>query len=159
MDDQYNKTHAGNLPPPYPASQPEVGFYPQQPPAPQQYPQQQYGGNYGPPPPSAPAVPPGQVSPQAVNVTVAPAPIPPPVIVTQFWGRRPQMAQCPGCRAQVTTSVEYEVSGATWLICVLLWFVGLGLGCCLIPFCVDDCQKATHRCPNCNLVMGFKDVF
>ncbi|XP_063712544.1 lipopolysaccharide-induced tumor necrosis factor-alpha factor homolog isoform X2 [Symsagittifera roscoffensis] len=73
--------------------------------------------------------------------------------------RYPQTADCQSCRARVTTAVDYETSGLTWLICLGIFFIGFGCGCCLIPFFVNEFKKAVHRCPNCNFVMGQKDVF
>jgi hypothetical protein len=36
--------------------------------------------------------------------------------------------------------------------------VGCWLGCCLIPFCVDDCKDTTHTCVNCQRVIGQKKL-
>ena len=69
-------------------------------------------------------------------------------------GPRPSRLTCPHCHQQVVSRVK-PVSGLlTWLLaggCVLF---GCVLGCCLIPFCMDDCQDCEHYCPNCNHFLG-----
>lgn len=44
---------------------------------------------------------------------------------------------CPNCQANVLTDVKHESGLLTWLIAGGLCFLGLGCGCCLIPFCFD----------------------
>ena len=64
-------------------------------------------------------------------------------------GRTPVAGTCPLCRQQTVTQVQYEAGGATWGACVGLACVGCWLGCCLIPFCVDDAKDAHHYCTSC----------
>ncbi|XP_070580672.1 LITAF domain-containing protein-like [Ptychodera flava] len=66
----------------------------------------------------------------------------------------PISCNCPTCHQNIVTNVEFKVGGLTWIICCFLWLIGLGLGCCLIPFCVNSCKDAVHTCPNCNSLIG-----
>ncbi|XP_063729547.1 lipopolysaccharide-induced tumor necrosis factor-alpha factor homolog [Symsagittifera roscoffensis] len=132
---QYDQ--GASAPPPYAADSPPAG-----------YGYETKGGYAAPPPPF--------VGPQNVNVTVQSQPI---VVPVENLGRQSTMTYCNHCHSQITTSVHHEASGETWLICFGLWFIGLGFGCCLIPFCVDECQRAVHTCPNCNATLGSKDAF
>lgn len=61
-------------------------------------------------------------------------------------GIYPQAANCPQCRSNITTSVTYEPSCKTHFFAGLICLLGCWLGCCLIPYCVDSCQAATHKC-------------
>lgn len=73
----------------------------------------------------------------------------PPVTLVQSFRESPVHTCCPHCRAEVVTGIHYESGTFAWVICCVLWWVGLGLGCCLIPFCVDGCKDVIHTCPNC----------
>ena len=64
-------------------------------------------------------------------------------------GRIPVAGVCPLCKQQTVTQVHYEPGGATWGACLGLSLVGCWLGCCLIPFCVDDAKDAHHYCSAC----------
>ncbi|XP_048729367.1 lipopolysaccharide-induced tumor necrosis factor-alpha factor homolog [Ostrea edulis] len=61
---------------------------------------------------------------------------------------------CPCCNTQISTSVEYEAGALTWLSSGLICIFGCWLGCCLIPFCIQDLQDVKHICPNCSKVVG-----
>merc|ERR1711879_776482 len=52
-----------------------------------------------------------------------------------------------------------EVSAETSLKREILCCLGLGLGCCWILFCDDDCKRTVHTCPNCNNDMATVNVF
>ncbi|CAL1529736.1 unnamed protein product [Lymnaea stagnalis] len=73
----------------------------------------------------------------------------PAMTVIQTFRDVPVHTNCPHCRAEVVTGTHYEAGTFTWLFCCVLWFVGCGLGCCFIPFCVDGCKDVIHTCPNC----------
>ncbi|KAI6183180.1 Lipopolysaccharide-induced tumor necrosis factor-alpha factor-like protein [Aphelenchoides bicaudatus] len=78
---------------------------------------------------------------------------PPPSVIymaPNAYGPRPTNVICPHCQQQVLTRVRPVAGLLTWLLCLLLIIFGCTLGCCLIPFCVDDCQDVEHICPNCN---------
>jgi lipopolysaccharide-induced tumor necrosis factor-alpha factor len=62
--------------------------------------------------------------------------------------------QCPQCRQQVVTGVQYESGGGTWLISLGICIFGGIFGCCLIPFCINECKDAVHICPACNNYIG-----
>ncbi|XP_013397761.1 cell death-inducing p53-target protein 1 homolog isoform X2 [Lingula anatina] len=145
-------------PPPggYPQGQP--GGYP---PAQGGYPQGQPGyqpppgqpGGYGPPPQGAyPQQ--GGYSTQTTTVIASQPPTTTVIVAQTSFGPRSRSMQCPYCQAHITTSVNYHSGGLTWLIAGLICIFGCWLGCCLIPFCIDDMQDATHSCPNCNRTLG-----
>ncbi|CAG5135646.1 unnamed protein product [Candidula unifasciata] len=81
---------------------------------------------------------------QATTVVVQPT-----VTVIQVFRESPVHTNCPYCRAEVVTATSFETGTFAWVICCVLWFVGCGLGCCLIPFCLDGCKDVIHSCPNC----------
>ncbi|XP_071164017.1 LITAF domain-containing protein-like [Mytilus edulis] len=119
-----------NPPPPaYPGQyNQQAGGYPAQP-------QPQYG--YG-----------GQQSSATVVVTGQPT-----VLIQQFR-EAPVRTQCPSCRADILTSTHYETGTMTWVVAGVLCFVGLWIGCCLIPFCIDGCKDVVHTCPSCRHSIG-----
>ncbi|XP_013397770.1 cell death-inducing p53-target protein 1 homolog isoform X3 [Lingula anatina] len=130
-------------PPPggYPQGQP--GGYP---PAQGGYPQGQPGYQ---PPPGQPGY-----STQTTTVIASQPPTTTVIVAQTSFGPRSRSMQCPYCQAHITTSVNYHSGGLTWLIAGLICIFGCWLGCCLIPFCIDDMQDATHSCPNCNRTLG-----
>jgi len=71
-----------------------------------------------------------------------------------YYGSRPANTTCPHCGAQIITQTEATPGLKTWVICGVLAFVGCIFGCCLIPFCIPDCQDVKHRCPNCKTYLG-----
>jgi len=141
------------------ASTPEV--YPQQP-APAAYPPAGQPPMY----PNAAEMPPGQPAPVAYAPApaqpvayAAPAPVavaqPVPAVVQPLsLGASSVMCVCPACHATITTTTIYEAGGLCWLLCILLFLFGFCLGCCLIPFCINDCKDVVHKCPNCNALIG-----
>lgn len=66
----------------------------------------------------------------------------------------PATIVCQFCNATVSTATTYTVGTYTWLVCFILWLVGCGIGCCLIPFCMNDCKDVVHTCPNCKSAVG-----
>lgn len=58
----------------------------------------------------------------------------------------------------MTSSVQYEAGTATWLTCLGICLLGGGLGCCLIPFCVDPLKDCVHFCSNCEQQLYRKNV-
>ncbi|XP_059160366.1 lipopolysaccharide-induced tumor necrosis factor-alpha factor homolog isoform X2 [Physella acuta] len=73
----------------------------------------------------------------------------PAITVIQTFRDMPVHTNCPHCRAEIMTGTHYEVGTFTWVICCIMWLLGCGMGCCLIPFCVDSCKDVIHTCPNC----------
>ncbi|CAF1338362.1 unnamed protein product [Adineta ricciae] len=88
----------------------------------------------------------------------APATVFQPIMGTALLGRTPVAVQCPRCQQQIVTVVQYETGGGTWLIALLICIFGGIFGCCLIPFCVPDCQDAVHTCPACRSLVGRRNV-
>lgn len=81
-------------------------------------------------------------------------PIQPQVVIeNRITSREPQSYYCPYCLTNVVTQVKYEPGDKTSLMACLLCCVG-GVICCLIPYCVDDCQDAIHICPICKSSLG-----
>merc|ERR1712131_113543 len=79
------------------------------------------------------------------------------VIIQQpRFGTQPVLVQCPYCQQQGMTKVEHESGLGTWLICGGMCLFGLSLGCCLIPFCINDLKDARHKCPNCKRTIHVK---
>jgi len=77
--------------------------------------------------------------------------------VTHF-NRVSTMATCMHCQHTGPTVVQYDPGCGAWLICGGLAAIGCWMGCCLIPFCIDDCKDAIHTCGNCHRVLGEKKV-
>jgi lipopolysaccharide-induced tumor necrosis factor-alpha factor len=137
---QYSAVPTNPPYPPGPAPGPQMAYpqqqYPQQP-----YPQQPY-----------PQYPPPQMGQHSAQTTVV---VTQPVVVHGAAYRGvPVSVTCPHCRAQVVTAISYTSGLLAWLICLGLVLLGCWLGCCLIPFCIDDLKDATHSCPNCRQVLG-----
>jgi len=127
---------------------------------------QEYRPPFGAPPPYQQDLPSHQLyGPPPGPVTTQGYPISDTVVITQpaavtvihaygVFGRHPISLTCPGCQANVTTSITYHVGGLAWLLFSMLCIFGCWLGCCLIPFLVDDCKDVIHSCPNCHRVIG-----
>ncbi|CAF3830872.1 unnamed protein product [Rotaria magnacalcarata] len=74
-------------------------------------------------------------------------------------GSLPVQCTCSKCHQSIVSRTELSNGLAVWAACLVLVIVGCWLGCCLIPFCVDDLKDVTHHCPNCNTVLGIKKRF
>nr|XP_046227591.1 cell death-inducing p53-target protein 1-like [Scatophagus argus] len=112
-----------------------------------------------PPPPTSFSFSPGDgCSTQAqssLTVSAFPPSTPRPKFVsyeTELY-RSPALTTCPSCQTQVTTQVAYRVGIHAWLMCLVLVFCGLLLGCCLIPLFVNYFKDAYHTCPRCRRVL------
>lgn len=64
-------------------------------------------------------------------------------------GHVPQRFQCPYCHKNIVTRIGKRPGAAAWFSClgIALFFP---FGCCLIPFCIPECQDTDHYCPSCN---------
>lgn len=150
-----------NEPPPYPKQEylpqgpPPMGPSPPYPMQQQPPPQQPAPMYYPPQPTGYPSPPPQHQQQQTVVIQQATA-----IVVAPGYGYNPIRVSCPHCQAEVVTAVEYEVGGMAWLICGIIVLVGLFiffpvlLGCCFIPFCINDCKDAVHICPNCRQTLA-----
>ncbi|KAL5963882.1 hypothetical protein TSMEX_008413, partial [Taenia solium] len=69
-------------------------------------------------------------------------------------GPGPSQFFCPRCQREVLTNVTYESGLLTWILVVLIFFLGGPLGCCLIPFCCDCDKDVVHTCPHCKQTLG-----
>ncbi|XP_002739648.1 lipopolysaccharide-induced tumor necrosis factor-alpha factor homolog [Saccoglossus kowalevskii] len=66
----------------------------------------------------------------------------------------PLATHCHVCQTNVITKIKHDEGLLTWLIAGTLCLFGCWCGCCLIPFCIDECKNVVHSCPNCNHVVG-----
>ncbi|KAL0992835.1 hypothetical protein UPYG_G00099170 [Umbra pygmaea] len=71
-----------------------------------------------------------------------------------MFGDVPVQTHCPTCAQVVVTRLEHTSGTMTWLTCAGLFIFGCIYGCCLFPFCVNGLKDVTHRCPNCNNILG-----
>ncbi|XP_028402684.1 lipopolysaccharide-induced tumor necrosis factor-alpha factor homolog [Dendronephthya gigantea] len=76
------------------------------------------------------------------------------VMTPLMFGPTPINMVCSHCGAQIVTATSYEPGILTWLFCGGIAVVGCWLGCCLIPFCIDDIKDCRHTCPNCQNFLG-----
>ncbi|XP_075246792.1 lipopolysaccharide-induced tumor necrosis factor-alpha factor homolog [Convolutriloba macropyga] len=131
--------------------------------APPTYPQQQYGSMQ-----SAAPYPTQQynsypTTTSTTHVIQANQFSPPPTYVTMpgssaAFGHYPQVVVCHICRKTVTTTVVHSPSFMTFVACIGIWFIPfMGLGCCLIPFFVNECKRVTHTCPSCHALLSEKE--
>ncbi|XP_056307750.1 lipopolysaccharide-induced tumor necrosis factor-alpha factor homolog [Danio aesculapii] len=94
-----------------------------------------------------------QVFVQSVN------PVAPQVIVVQpqqstTLDDTPASIVCKYCRQSIVTHVEYKPGLISWLMCIIISFLGGICGCCVIPFFVRGFQDVYHSCPSCNRHLG-----
>ena len=67
--------------------------------------------------------------------------------------RQQQQVLCKSCQQMVTTQTEHRISGGTWSMCCVIFFVG-GFLCSFAPFLMKSCKDVVHRCPTCGAVIG-----
>ncbi len=79
-----------------------------------------------------------------------------PVAPVAVWTSTSQVTTCRFCNTTGPTQVRYEPGAMTWLSCLGICLLGGGLGCCLIPFCVEPLQDCIHSCPRCGQLLGRK---
>ncbi|VDI02711.1 Hypothetical predicted protein [Mytilus galloprovincialis] len=60
---------------------------------------------------------------------------------------------CPSCSSKITTEVTYEPGLSSWMACLVCSYLGLVLGCCLIPFLHKRFKDCVHTCPNCKQIV------
>lgn len=112
------------------------------------------------PPPSAPpsyAQAMGGVPPQApFTQGQIPAANAPPTIVTTIVPLGPKTTHmvCPHCQHEINTATKTSPSRTAWIASLIICCLGCPLGCCLIPFCIDDCMNTEHNCPKCKAFLG-----
>ncbi|KAM3725810.1 Lipopolysaccharide-induced tumor necrosis factor-alpha factor [Dirofilaria immitis] len=103
-------------------------------------------GKFGPFPPSPqpssnPAYIPQTVNPILPNPSVMhPEPHTIPVIVgVPIFGPHSCTMTCPSCNKAIVTETRTHAGLLAFTICGVLLLFGCWLGCCLIPFCINDC--------------------
>ncbi|CAF3799978.1 unnamed protein product [Adineta steineri] len=57
------------------------------------------------------------------------------------YGQDPLNCKCIYCHQQVVTRIEKENGLIAWICCAVLLLIGCWLGCCLIPFFIDDLKQ------------------
>ena len=73
---------------------------------------------------------------------------------TFLYGKIPARVVCQYCNVPTDTRIQHENGVAVWLSCLGCVVIGCGLGCCLIPFCVDTVKDCHHVCGKCDRVIG-----
>uniref|UniRef100_A0A1I7Y716 LITAF domain-containing protein n=1 Tax=Steinernema glaseri TaxID=37863 RepID=A0A1I7Y716_9BILA len=122
-------------------------------PPPQPYaPYQPQQSNFPPPPIHQQPMPNNYASPSPVP-NMPPHPMPATINVLRL-GPRPMSMACPNCNQPVVTRTTPNAGLLTFLLSLGLVLIGCFMGCCLIPFCIEDCQDIHHFCPNCNAFIG-----
>nr|CDS19348.1 lipopolysaccharide induced TNF alpha factor [Echinococcus granulosus] len=96
--------------------------------------------------PTGPGYPPPPAQPYPSQATV--------VYTSGALGPGPSRFFCPTCQREVLTNVTYESGLLTWLLVVLIFFLGGPLFCCLIPLCCPPCKDVEHLCPICGRFLG-----
>eukprot|EP01017_Pseudomicrothorax_dubius_P050730 TRINITY_DN964_c0_g2_i1.p2 TRINITY_DN964_c0_g2~~TRINITY_DN964_c0_g2_i1.p2 ORF type:complete len:115 (+),score=25.76 TRINITY_DN964_c0_g2_i1:134-478(+) len=75
--------------------------------------------------------------------------------LTQWVGTSEPLAlRCATCNQVVSSKVKFEIGGGNHAAAFLTCMTGGWAGCCLIPYCFDDCKDAVHTCPTCNNVLA-----
>lgn len=142
-----------------PPGQPRVPLFMQQAMAPLGQPMAQPMMQQGMAPPGQPMAqpmmqqgiaPPGQVhAPQPMYMAQ-------PIVQTFGFQAQPKQHQCQFCQTVMVTQVQSGPSLGTHLVACGLCGIGLSLGCCLIPYCLDDTKEHNHHCSKCNRLVGRK---
>ena len=76
------------------------------------------------------------------------------IITGSMFGPDPVQMTCRYCNQNVYTKVSPVPGLMAWILSGALCVFGCWLGCCLIPFCVQDCLDVEHRCSHCNNLLG-----
>jgi len=82
----------------------------------------------------------------------------PPTIINQRFGNQPQHCICPHCQHQGVSKTHHESGLGTWLAAGGICLFGCWVGCCLIPFCLNDLQDTVHKCEKCKKVIRVKKL-
>ena len=82
----------------------------------------------------------------SVNTTII-QPVPCVSTVTNVvpLGKFPTACTCPVCRQSIVTRVEKRNGPIVWILAGIICLLGFVLGCCLIPFCIDDLKVSLNE--------------
>ena len=69
-----------------------------------------------------------------------------------------QLYTCPICQKNVSTVVHYESGSKTHMMAFFGCLFGACFCCCLVPYCMTECQDSIHFCPECDSQLGRKCV-
>jgi lipopolysaccharide-induced tumor necrosis factor-alpha factor len=83
------------------------------------------------------------------------SPFPVPRGDQEYYNQMPRRVICQYCGYEIITSINRRPGFGAHLFALGMCLVGLW-PCCIIPYFVDDCQDATHFCPNCGQEVGEK---
>ncbi|KAH3764872.1 lipopolysaccharide-induced tumor necrosis factor-alpha factor [Pelomyxa schiedti] len=88
-----------------------------------------------------------------VTYVVAPAPPAAPNGSTVRYRDIPVKIQCQHCNEVGTTKLHYNTGLFTWVVAGVICLFA-PLGCCFIPFCLEDCKDVEHHCHSCHKHVG-----
>ncbi|VDN99449.1 unnamed protein product [Rodentolepis nana] len=75
-----------------------------------------------------------------------------------YFGKEPIDTFCIHCGNRIRTSTEFVTGPCTHISAAVISTCNVNYlfwcGCCLIPYCVDDCMDVLHKCPHCQRELG-----
>ncbi|CAG5112200.1 Oidioi.mRNA.OKI2018_I69.chr2.g6443.t1.cds [Oikopleura dioica] len=74
-------------------------------------------------------------------------------------GSEPMFCVCPHCKKEGMSSTQKDTGLGNHLGALGCIIVGCVLGCCFIPYCIDDLKDTVHTCSSCQRVIGTKTHF
>ena len=63
--------------------------------------------------------------------------------------REPKNIYCDDCQREVLSEISFDSGTGSIISSCLITMLGFWCGCCLIPFCLSDCQDVSHICTSC----------
>eukprot|EP00347_Sterkiella_histriomuscorum_P010623 403375556 len=72
---------------------------------------------------------------------------------------KPIQLHCQQCGQTGKTLVDTDHTKYTYAACTGIAMVGGFLGCCVIPFYLDEFKNAEHSCSTCGCELAYKKAF